>query len=341
MNVLHIYPKSDDQVARYVSMLTTSLSHSIDMRAACDAESVGQVCREWTPTIIHQHGSVSPSVVAPLSALQPSPRWVITPHGQHPDLQRSYVVVARSPIEHDQLIQHHPRVETVRNPLITRTVTTGDCARQMLRIYLRVSHSDVLPLMNTDTRQLLPLLLKAAVSGDRRWVDADSLLAKKPSFDFPLLYIYAEQEGVLTLVEQGLRLLGIEAPRPEPAESYLPEGFKLPRPLLTEKADDTRDATSLSSMMVRMLRDVQQNGPTLLRLTEIARTLRHDQLDEAALLKELEQQGLSDFLPCLLPLLAEQTGLTEGFMPCQPVDNKTTASLRTKLEQHFRLKNTI
>lgn len=337
MNVLHIYSKNDAQAERYVGMLTTSLSHSVDLRSACDAETVGQMCQEWKPDIVHQHGNVSTSVLAPLSALQPAPRWVITPHGQSTDLHHAYVVVARSQMEHEQLKALHPRIETVRNPLITRTVTTGDCARKMLRIYLRVTHSDVLPLMNDATRQLLPLLLNAAICGDCRWVGkekVDTLISQTSASDFPLLYIYAEQEGVLTLVEEGLRLLGISAPAREPAESYLPLGFKPPKPLLT---DGVRESADLTSDIVRMLLDIQQNGPTLLRLAETAMTLRNDRLDEGALLKELNQQNLKDFLACLLPLLAEQTGLTEGFMPCPPTDNKTTEGLRSKLINRFRL----
>ncbi|MBP5339789.1 MAG: hypothetical protein J6Z14_10920 [Prevotella sp.] len=86
-----------------------------------------------------------------------------------------------------------------------------------------------------------------------------------------------------------------------------------------------------------MLRDVQQNGPTLLRLTDLHRALHDDLLDEERLMATLDDEKQRPLMQSILPLLQEQTLLEEGFMPCPPIDNTLTRSLRKALADHLRL----
>jgi len=322
MNILHLYDEDDHMAARYVALLVQASDGRAAMRSATSADGFRKCLVAQSADIVHVHGQ--PKVTLPSNC-----RCVLTPHGHQLQLSslrpQPFVVIARSRMEQQALAC--PRCEVVPNPIITRTTTPDACARQMQAIYQRVLQSDVLPLMSNTTRQALTLLLAAAISADRRWLGhsgsgADDVLSQA---DFQQLYIYAHHEGVLPLLRMGLDVLGYDkAPAMEPFASYLPDGYVQPAPM------PGADVTAL-------LVDVKANGPSLLRLCELAQALRSDRLDEDRLLSTLTQQHLVAFMSATLQLLAEQTLLTEGFMPCPPADNALTSQLRMQLQhrQHI------
>ena len=311
MRILHVYDDSDITSAHYVAMLTKAIGDRAEMFNATNAKDCKAKCSELHPDILHLHAQ-------PTFELPPDYRLVVTPHGHELGPINAFVFIARSQMERNRLAERFSRIETVRNPLITRTITPEMCATSMMAVYQRVMDSSVPELMNSATRQSLPILLAAAIGGDRRWVDPNSLESLLPQANFRQLYIYAEHEGVLPHVEKALRLLGISAPSYEPVSCYMPSEFHQPKALS-------------GSGIVTMLEDISQNGPSLLRLVEIAEALRADTLDESELLERLEEENLQPFFASVLQLLAEQCLLTEGFMPCPPVNNRETQELRTLL----------
>lgn len=311
MRILHVYDDSDITSAHYVAMLTKAIGDRAEMNVATNAKDCKAKCGELHPDILHLHAQ-------PTFELPPDYRLVVTPHGHEMGPVNAFVFVARSQMERNRLAERFSRIETVRNPLITRTVTPEMCATSMLAIYQRVMDSSVLELMNSATRQSLPILLAAAIGGDSRWVDTTSLESLLPHVNFRQLYIYAEHEGVLSHVERALRILGISAPSYELVSCYMPAEFQRPKPMA-------------GCSIATMLDDISQNGPSLLRLVEMAEALRSDTLDEGELLERLEEDGLLPFFASVLQLLAEQCLLTEGFMPCPPVNNREVQELRTLL----------
>jgi len=306
MDILHIYDESDSMAAHYVTMLTTALSGKVTMRRATSVNAFKELTRQQRPDIVHVH-SRSPF------ALPQQLRLVVTPHGNPLSISNAYVIVARSQMERQQLSSAHQRIELVLNPIITRTTTPEICGRQMLDIYNKVMNSSVNQLMDDDTKRALSELLCAAICGDSRWVSTRS---QHP--DYQLLYIYAEREGVLPLVEQGASILGINIPKQESVVGYLPDGYKQPQPRQWKSIPD-------------LLTDIKEHGPSLLRLAEMTKMLRDDSLDEEKLFRQLEDNRQEDFFAAVLQLLHEQTLLTEGFMPCPPQDNADTQRLRTLL----------
>ena len=317
MRVLHVIDPKDDAARQYVAMLCDAVGPAADMRLAAAGAPlpVGNGEGGFQPDIIHLHGLATVG--------EPSARVVLTPHGKQADTRGAYVVVARSPLESQRLKTAYARVETVRNPLLTRTTTPKLCARQYLDIYQRVADSDVLPLMNEATRGLLRVLLTVSVCGDRRWSEGHTL-PDAASVDFRRLFIYAEKEGVLPMVEEGLRLVGMEAPTPERTSGYLPDGYRVP--IAREDGD-----------LIALLADIEHNGPSLLRLTEVERMLRSEGLDEKELMRTVREAGVQHLLASVLQLTSEQTLLTEGFMPCPPADNQLTQQLRKQLRERLRV----
>ncbi|MBR1415931.1 MAG: hypothetical protein IJ570_08745 [Prevotella sp.] len=316
MNILHVYDEGDSMAARYVAMLTAAIGDSALMRSATTQSSFSHLTEVQRPDIVHVHGTLRFPIPSGI-------RLVITPHGLPLTQTKAYVIVARSQMECDSLAEQHERIELVRNPIITRTTTPEACGRQMLSIYHRIMNSNVLAMMSDNTRLALKILLAVAAYGDRRWIkNLPSFLstysANPENVNFQQLYIYTDFEGVLPLLEEGIGMMGIKSPLREHVETYLPDGFRRPEPM------GSGDVVSLVS-------DIKQQGPSLLRLSEIAKALHDDALDENILLTRLDEKGLRPLFSSILQLLSEQFLLSEGFMPCAPADNSVTLQLRQQL----------
>lgn len=313
IKIIHVYAKNDSMAANYVSMLTKAMKETTDMRSADDLVTFRQMCSESMPDIVHLHGT--------MRVPQGNYRLVLTAHGHPVDETNYYVVIARSKMEAART--EFPRVEIVKNPLITKTTTIDETAKNMLRIYQKVMDTNVIQLMNADTREALRMLLKAGICGDKQWVEKQMPL---PQPDWRLLSIYAYFEQVSPIVRRGAQVLGIPMPdiSVSPSTSYLPKGYHP----LEEKPDST---------VIALLHDIQAGQVTLLRFTEIDEALRREDMDEEKLLIELEDEKLKPLFSCVLQILSEQTLLDEGFMPCTPVDNQETQRLRTQLSRHMNL----
>ena len=323
MKVLHVYRHDNPRLAKYVSLLSQAMSADVECVFADNASDVRLAVKDFHPDIIHQHGLPIDNLrLDNLRYPTPPARLVISPHGETVDTSKAYVVIARSPYEltcHDT-----ERKELVRNPLITKTITFEEAAAAIHTVYQRVMDSHPLELMNAGTRTLLALLLKAGLLGDKEWVKEDLRLDNLRFDNLRHLFIYVELEGVLDIVKRGIAVLGIYAPPKPSIDCYLPHGYKTPQPLP-------------KATIPELLKDIEAHGLTLLRLTELMKRLYDDSLDEAALMEQLEADKRRPLFQLLLQILSEQTLLTEGFMPCPPLDNSYTENLRQQLENHLRI----
>ena len=327
MTILHIYDENDAMAGRYVEMLMQASQALVNesslfdepcvMYACSNAKECRQLTDEHHPDILHLHGASAPFT------LPAGLRLVVTPHGDVLGPVRAYVVVARSPHEAESLQRQFPRIETVRNPLITRTITADTCARQMAAIYRRVMNSDVLPLMDTETHRLLTAALVVATYGDTRWLPSTYHFSAENT-NFRQLYLYATNEGILPLVLQGFSMLGVKYPEPQSADCYLPADFRQPQPMPV-------------ATVAELVLHIADEGPSLLRLSELARVLHGDNINEENVLQQLEESGHLPLFAAVLSLLAEHLLLTEGFMPCAPAEGPTTQQLRTLLAKRQEL----
>jgi hypothetical protein len=326
MRVLHVYSQEDLVLARYVGMLTQALPEDVETQTADNAKAFHRSVADFRPDIIHLHG-------LPPCQLPSKVRLVVSTHGKTVT-GNPYCVVTRSQLEARRL--KAPRTETVLNPLITKAITPQEAGRKMAYIYQRVMDSNPLELMDAPTRLMLAKALKVGLCGDSRWVDTTNL---DTHIDWRHLYIYAREEGVLPIVESGIRLLFPDAS----LSSFLPSlssiaAIFLPSALYAQSGRDSHNsAPPPPRTIARILDDIRKNGITLLHLTELFRALYDDQLDEEALMKQLESQKLRHLFQSMLQILKEQLLLDEGFMPCPPVDDRQTARLRRQLENHLKL----
>jgi len=338
MKVLHAYSKDSPRLARYVSLLIQAMPPDVECAFADNASDLRRGCQEYQPDIIHQHGRFPAVWTDGRVCPHKTPRLIVSPHGEPTDNENAYAVIARSPYE----LQHldTPRKVLVRNPLITTTITFEEAAETIRALYRRVMDSHPLELMDAATRRALAAMLKAGLLGDKRWVtdsEGQSVSPLTPHLsplqpDYRHLLIYAGQEGVLDIVGRGISVLGIDIPSGDvailsqetPSDIYLPENYSMP-------------VAMEGAAVTEMLHDIEQNGATLLRLTELMKALHSDTLDEDALMGQIEAEKQKPIFQAVLQLLAEQMLLTEGFMPCQPLDNTDTQQLRWQLENHLKI----
>ena len=311
IKVLHIYPKNDPLTTRYVHLLMDK----IESKATDNAVEFKSICQQWQPDIIHQHGSVDVKH-------QGHSRWVVSPNGLVSDFDDYYAVIARSPLEADNLQKAGvKRIEIIKNPLITKQVDFEETAGKMRHVYEKVMNSNPLDLMDDDAKQALAVILKAAICGDKRWVE--QYLPVSTS-QMRLLYIYASLEGVLPLLDDGIKLIGMEQPKREAFECYLPENYTVP--------------TSMpASGILILLADIQQNGLSLRRLADIFSALYADTHDDSKLITMLEDNNLKPMFASILKILQEQLLLDDGYMPCPVIDNSATNHLRKSLQNHLSL----
>ncbi len=320
ISVLHIFPKNDSMISNYVTMLTQAMGNRVISAATDDVQEAKHIINDLHPDILHQHGQVAWARQSEFRHF----RKVLTPHGQSIDGQEPYVIVARSSME-AKLLNDFPRIETVRNPLVTKSVKPDETAEKTIRIYQKVLDSDVLPLMNEDSRDTLRMLLKVALCGDRQWI-GDRPLPSSPQWR--LLYIYTWHEGVSPLLDRGLTLMGLQIPPHTTPISYLPEDYQ--RPVSRTKA-------SIPELMTEIERQLRQGRLELLLLCDLHQALYRPTLNEEKLCKELKERKLIELFSSSLQILKEQLLLDEGFMPCAPADNHTTSLLRSSLTKHLKI----
>ena len=109
----------------------------------------------------------------------------------------------------------------------TNTITPEAMAAHTQDIYRKVMDSNTLALMSDDTKTMMSLLLKAGITGDKRWIS--EALPTIDETEWRKLLVYADHENVRTVVDLGARVLGVHHPYIETSQikSYLPTSYKL------------------------------------------------------------------------------------------------------------------
>ena len=96
--------------------------------------------------------------------------------------------------------------------------------------------------------------------------------------------------------------------------------------LLVGESDEV--ASSLYEKILYLRYMNQRQTLPLLLLHELAALLTQSDYDENAFSKNLKRYAIEGFFPRLEQILAEQSSLTEGFMPLPPVDDRETERMR-------------
>lgn len=328
-------------IAQYVNMLKED--NGIDMTVCDEPKQIQLRCKEFCPNIIHLHGCNAPELTkAALWAKSQGIRVVVTPHGQlepweqasqtlinsniQPLISHAYAIIVRSPIEAEELKKQgwNSRIETVYSPIVTRSTTVERLQKTHRRIYNQVMTSNVLELMDKNTRTAMRTLLKVGITGDERWAER----FETAPVNWKLLLIYAEQEGVTPFIERGMVNMGIPIPERQSAINYLPNEYKKPVSIAGKP---------IIEMVKKIRHDCDANELALLPLVELDQALRHDDVEDDILMQQLKSENLDRFFSALLLILNEQSDFDEGFMPCSPTEGAEAERIRTRIKKHLEI----
>jgi hypothetical protein len=355
MKILHIYPKADDMIARHVNLLVEGMRLSAEVQVATSLSAFKTCFQQQHPDIVHCHGCWQYAVVsAARMARKRGARVVLSPHGQlqpwvleeqslqerlqkallwqKSSVEQAYALIAFGKMEqkHLQQMKWNPRIEVILNAVITNSTSPQEMCSQTYAIYQKVLDSNTLEQMDDYTQRQLATIIKASITGDRRWVTTES-----GDTDWRRLLIYAEHEQIRNYVDYGINILGLSTLQidTERTAAYYPDSYTKPVSIKTTIGEYKGDETDY---LVRMIRQIQKQ-PLLLHLIEFSRELRRDNVNDDRLQEVLEEKGLTKFAQRLIQVLSEQTLLEEGFMPLQPLDDRGTQQIRNYITNHLKI----
>ena len=355
MKVLHVYPESDQLIKRHVMMLSDALRQSADVYTAGNSSAARQQIKERQPDIVHVHGCSQFFLIRTLRQTYKSGiRAVITLHGQlepwamqqqnaqekasrrllvRDAVTKAYAVITLGRMERTnfEALGWNRRIEEIHNAVTTNTTTSKEMGTRTFEVYQKVMDSNTLEQMDDESIQMLAVIIKAGITGDRRWIS--EIPNTVP--DWRRLLIYAEQENIRNYVDYGINILGFSTPLLDTGKikAYFPDNYQRPRPLKEVIGSYEGDE---NAYVVRMIRQIQKQ-PLLLHLIELTRELYRDNIDDDRLAELLEEKGLSSFAARLMQVLSEETLLDEGFMPLDPLDDRQTNHIRMNLTNHLKI----
>lgn len=360
MKILHIFPKEDTLIRQHVTMLVDGLSQCADIRMVDNYTSFKQHLQTQEPDILHCHGCWNYVIArAVKAARQQGARIVITPHGQLEPwvtnqqkiqdkvsktilwqkrlVSHAYAVITLGRLEKENLLElgWNKRLEEIHNAVTTNTILPAQMCEQTYDIYQKVIDSNTLEQMDEQTYRALAIILKAGITGDKRWCHSLEDIQRPQDIDWRRLLLYAEHENIRNYVDYGISVLDIPAPDIDlvPSAAYFPDAYTIPHPLKEIIGDYQGDETDYLYRMFRQL----HRQPLLLHMIELTRELMRDTVNDDLLEELLERKRLKTFAGSLIQVLSEQTLLDEGYMPVKPLDNRQTRQIRKFLTNHLKI----
>ena len=363
MRVLHYYPDEDPMVSQHVTMLSDGMGLEADNHLATDFNGARTLLQGTHYDILHLHGcwrNSSRTVVN--MALKARTRLVLTPHGQLEPwmmeecrwkeklpkqmlyqrniVKRAYAVIIQGKMEQEcmQQLGWNPRTVIIRNCVVTSSITKKEMARQTFALYQKVMDSNPLELMQKGTLQALRTIIKAGITGDTRWLTEEDILPTM--IQWRELLCYAYQEQIAETIQRGIRILGLDAPDidVEQIPFFAPSGFQQADAIGLAIGNQfvSEDERLLATFRyLRKLASSHQLG--IKHLIELDRELREHDCEESTLMETLAERNLSKHVARLMQLMQDLTGLTEGYMPTAPVNDRTTRLVRKQIDNHLKI----
>ncbi len=364
MKVLHFYQQQHDLQARYVSMLTEKMAGSIEVKACNTLPDIRNELSTQHYDILHIHGCWSVKYAqAAASANRAGTRYVISPHGelepwilrdrqwqekmpktilyQRQTIQGAYVVIAMGTMERESLIKlgWNPRIETIRNAIITHSITDDEMTRQLTDTYRKVMDSNVYELMNEKTRHALMLLLKAGCCGNRNWLNGEQLPELNVS-EWRQILIYVHHEQLEDLLKHGIRVMGVKDPIIDVSnvKAYFPENY---RPVKSIADAIGNQFVSENKRLMATFKFLHRQHTTrqlaMAHLIELSREIREHDIDEEHLTEMLDEEHLLTFTSRLMGVLADFGLMEEGIMPIQAVFDRQTERLEEMITNRLKI----
>ena len=364
MRILHYIPKGDSMITDYVNMLVSSMGLEAE-NIIVDAEPIAkEKLQSIHIDILHIHGCWRYSAYRTLKlATRKGVRVVLSPYGQlepwiiNEDywkdtlpkklfyqkaiVEHAYAIIIQGKMEEECIkkLGWNSRMEIIRNPIITQSITSSGMAYKTYCVYRKVLDSHTIELMKEQTRQLLRCFIKAGITGDAQWITDDLCEINDPE-QWRYIVIYAYYEHISNIVLRGIHLLNYEIPDTDiqKISCYLPTP--------DEKTQSIQDVIGLqyASENDRLIATFKQVRKLILRhqltishLCEIDRELREHDVEEDHLYETLKETKLYKTACRTMQLLDDYTGFDEGYMPVPPLDDRMTRRIKQQIYNHLKI----
>ena len=185
-------------VTNYVTMLVNSMGLEAENMIVDTEASAKEQLQNIHFDILHIHGCWRFSAYRILKlAVRKGSRIVLTPYGQlepwiinenywkekvpkkflfQKDIvKNAYAIIIQGKMEEECIkkLGWNNRMEIIRNPMITHSITSSEMAYKTYCVYRKILDSHTIALMKEQTRQLLRCFIKAGITGEAQWVTDD------------------------------------------------------------------------------------------------------------------------------------------------------------------------
>lgn len=362
MRILHFYPRHDAMAAQYVETLRKAMDGYATVHTAATLADFRKEAKELRPDIVHIHGCWRwANALAARTADNVGARLVFSPHGglepwivkqdfwrsrlphllayQRRMIGQANAVVVMGRMEAGCLgrAKLNPRIEIVRNSLVTSSITPEEMGRGVHAVYRKVLDSFTRPLMTEATATALRGLVKAGLAGDAQWLDNEEFQAvnELQPEAWRQLLLHAAQEGTLATVRHGIEAAALTPPSdidPEATPHYEPRRHGKKDHQLDTRGDDDTDRLVHALHSAHKLQ--RQGALTEAHVVALAAMTRQSQADEDRLLYRLKTQSLLPFARRMMAVMEELTGLEEGLMPIAKLADKRAYAILSSITNH-------
>jgi hypothetical protein len=364
MRILHFYTKDNDNICQYVNMLKSNTGLEAETHVVTELKEARALMHGGDYDVLHVHGCWRNAMRTVVNmALEQGTRLVVTPHGelepwvqeenylkeklpkkvfyQRSVIRKAYAVIIQGKMEQEclQALGWNKRCVIIRNALFTNSITPKEMARQTFAVYRKVMDSNTLELMDDDIRDVLKAIVMAGITGDKRWLP-ETTLPTVSYDDWRRLLCYAHQEGLTDVMKRGVRALGLQAPDIEAGkiDFFLPDNYQPPQTLQSIIGNQFPSENERLLATFKTIKKLVANGTfCMMHLVELDRELRNHGCKEDELNDMLQEKELWKLARRTMQLMADLTGLTEGFMPVEPLDDRTTRRMRQQIEDHLKI----
>lgn len=366
MRILHFFPKDDSMISQYVTMLHESMGLECSNEMVTDAKEAQKNLCSSHYDILHIHGCWNSSLYfVAKQAIKSHTRIVLSPHGQLEPwivndnywneklpkqilflkklVQHSYVVIIQGKMEEESMnrLGWNPRTIIIKNALVTHAITRHEMARQIFHVYRKVMDSNQLELMDEEMKNTMQQVIMAGITADQQWLPEKGLHTAPDTLEkWRLLLLYAHQEHITDIVQRGIQVLNYDAPDfdVDKIDCFLPSGYEEPHSIesiigISFVSENDRLIATFKYLRKLVLR----RQIAMMHLIELDKELRLHECEEDRLCERLSEINLLKFAGRLMQVMSDMTGLTEGYMPVPPLDDRIAKKIRLQVENRLKI----
>lgn len=364
MRVLHFHIKADERAVQYIAALSSAMEDDAEMKSCHSLNEFKKTLASWKPHIVHIHGAWRLALArAEKRAIKSGARVVVTPHGQlepwiikqkywtdklpklliyqRSCIHKAYSIIAMGRMEAGYLARlgYNNRIETILNSLFTETISNEQMAHQVYLAYQKVLDTDVMELMKPGTQTALRAIIKAGITNSPCWLSEEEQSACNniDAEEWHKIVVFSCNERINHIVDTGVKSLGmaIMEPLTQSVDSYNNPDKACCMATDDELAQDP-DAKLITSMKASK-KQIRERKFGIGNLIDMARLLRLHYIDEEKVTDALSDKKLTDHAARIMQLLADLTGLEEGFMLMPARNDKATRKIEKTITKHISL----